>query len=97
MMMNELPLDFTHQPPKGYEYVVTSFKKNILAIWLKHSFPYSYTTETVQTIWGFYSLQKKEYLMPIHAKKPGKSIAFSLTTPYTSMQIQYQGLEVFMK
>ena len=37
LMMNltELPNDFPHEPPEGYSYEATDFKKNVVAIWLR--------------------------------------------------------------
>ena len=94
-MMNQckLPHDFPHQPPKNYSYEVTKHKSNVLAIWLRHHCKYSYTTDDVRTIWGFYNIKKREYIVPINAKKPGKVIDISLTRSYTSMQLNLNPLE----
>jgi len=86
--MLELPHDFPHQPPAGgYWYSVESFKRNIISIWLYHPDRYSYTTDPVRTIWGFYDTKKKVYCAPVNPKKPGDVVDINDTRPYTSMQI----------
>mgnify|MGYP001234124834 CR=1 len=90
--MLELPPDFPHDPPEGYSYEVKSFKSNMDAIWLRHHYNYVYSSDTVRTIWGFYNTKKRQYIAPINAKKPGKVVSLSDTTPYTSMPINHNPL-----
>jgi hypothetical protein len=85
--------EFPHKAPKGYSYEQTQFNTRFIAIWLIHSFPYSYTTKQVKSIWGFYSPKKREYYAPINATKPGTKVEISHTTPYTAMPIHQTPLE----
>jgi len=91
--MPELPYDFPHQPPENYSYEVESHKANILAIWLRHHYPYTYSSDVVRTIWGFFNTRKGEYIAPINSKKPGKVVDINDTTPYTAMQLNLNPLE----
>ena len=101
LMMNlaeplTLPNDFPHQPPKGYSYTVKEHKKNVVSIWLDHHATYSYTTDPVSTIWGFYNTKTKQYHAPINSKKVGAIVPVEKTSPYSAMQIKRIGLEQFM-
>ena len=89
----ELPADFAHNAPKGYSYEVEDFKQNVISIWLLHHTIYSYSSDPVRTIWGFYNTKKREYLAPINSKKCGSKVSITNTSPYTSMQKNYRGLE----
>ena len=91
--MLELPPNFTHEPPENYSYEVESHKANILAIWLRHHYPYTYSSDVVRTIWGFFNTKKGEYLAPVNSKKPGKVVSITDTTPFTSMQLNLNPLE----
>ena len=91
--MLELPPNFTHEPPENYSYEVESHKANILAIWLRHHYPYAYSSDVVRTIWGFFNTKKGEYISPINSKKPGKVVDIKDTTPFTSMQLNLNPLE----
>ena len=91
--MLELPPNFTHEPPENYSYEVESHKANILAIWLRHHYPYAYSSDVVRTIWGFFNTKKGEYLAPVNSKKPGKVVSITDTTPFTSMQLNLNPLE----
>jgi hypothetical protein len=95
--MIELPPTFIHQPPEGYSYEVTEHKRNVVAIWLRDHRKYSYTTDDVRTIWGFYNGKKREYYAPVNAKKAGSVVNISDTRPYTAMKIHYKGLQRFFK
>lgn len=84
---------FPHEAPEGYSYEVREFKRNVLSIWLRHSYPYSYTSDTVYTIWGFYNTKKQCYFSPINATKQGNQVDIENTTPYTAMPINLNPLE----
>lgn len=88
-----IDFDFPHQVPEGYSYEFEEFNTRLVAIWLCHSFPYSYTTEPVRSIWGFYSPKKREYYAPINSSKCGDKVNIQHTTPYTAMQIKLNPLE----
>ena len=90
--MLELPSDFLHQPPDGFEYEVQQFKRNMVSIWLLHPNCYIYTDDVVRTIWGFYDTKKKVYCAPINSKKPGKVVDINDTRSYTAMQLNLNPL-----
>lgn len=85
--LRDLPANFPHQPPANYSYEVESFRSNVVAIWLRHHYNYTYSSDPVRTIWGFYNTKKREYFAPINAKKCGDKVKLSNTTPYTAMPI----------
>ena len=91
--MIELPPDFIHDAPKGYSYTVKEFRKNVVSIWLLHHAKYSYTSDPVHTIWGFYNTKKRCYLSPVNATKQGDQVDISNTRPYTAMQLNLTPLE----
>ena len=93
--MIELPPDFIHEPPAGFRYKVKNFKRNVLSIWLHHPDCYSYTSDPVATIWGFYNTKKCQYYAPRNAKSVGDPVDIKNTRNYTAMQIHYKGLESF--
>ena len=93
--MIELPSDFIHEPPAGFRYKVQDFKRNVLSIWLHHPDCYSYTSDPVATIWGFYNTKKCQYYAPRNAKSVGDPVDINNTRNYTAMQINYKGLESF--
>lgn len=98
LMMNqlELPPDFPHTPPKGYSYEVHPFKRNLIAIWLRnHSF-FSYTSDPVRTIWGFYDGKKRCYYAPINSTKQGNKVDIADTRNYTAMQLNLNPLEAVL-
>jgi hypothetical protein len=86
-------LEFPHRAPDGYSYEFEQFNTRLISIWLVHSFPYSYTTKTVRTIWGFFNPKKNEYYAPINSSKVGEKVNISQTRNYTSMQIKQTPLE----
>ncbi len=90
--MIELPSDFPHKPPKGYEYKVRQHKRNLLSIWLRHPDVYSYTSDPVFTIWGFYDRKKKCYFAPINSTKCGDKVDISKTRSYSAMQLNLNPL-----
>lgn len=92
-MIESTIFKFHHTPPKGYSYEFEKFNSSLIAIWLHHSYPYSYTTKLVKSIWGFYSPQKREYYAPINSSKCGSKVDIRNTTPYTAMQVNLTPLE----
>tara|TARA_B100000405_G_scaffold227618_1_gene162449 strand:+ start:30 stop:353 length:324 start_codon:yes stop_codon:yes gene_type:complete len=101
-MMNlvEMPHDFPHQPPKGYSYEATDFKKNVVAIWLRHHRKYIYASNDVRTIWGFVKTKRgrkgsitKTYHAPINSNKVGNEVDIKSTRNYTAMQLNLNPLE----
>lgn len=85
---------FKHQPPKGYSYEVTEFKRNVFAIWLRHHFSYDYNNgKPVRTIWGFYDYKKCQFHSPVNSSTLGKVVNFKETRNYTSMPILQTPLE----
>ena len=90
--MIELPCDFPHKAPKGYSYEVYSFKRNMVSIWLRHHYDYSYSSDVVRTIWGFYDNKKGCYYAPINSSKCGDQVDVNNTTPYSAMQLNLNPL-----
>jgi hypothetical protein len=88
----ELPPDFIHEEPKGYSYYVREFKRNVVSIWLLHHATYSYSSDPVSTIWGFYNTKKRCYLSPINSTKCGTQVDICNTTPYTAMSLKLNPL-----
>jgi len=88
----ELPCDFPHKPPKGYSYEVYSFKRNMVSIWLRHHYDYSYSSDVVRTIWGFYDNKKGCYYAPINSSKCGDKVEVANTRPYTAMPLNLNPL-----
>lgn len=83
-----LPCDFSHQPKEGFSYQVRQHQRNLLSIWLCHPDQYTYTSNPVSTIWGFYNTKTKQYHAPINHKKHGKVISYNQTTAFTAMPLQ---------
>ncbi len=94
-MIESTTFDFYHEPPEGYSYEFQNFNTRFISIWLIHSFPYSYTTKQVKTIWGFYNFKKKEYYAPINSTKVGEKVDIANTRNYTAMPIKLSPLEKF--
>jgi hypothetical protein len=92
-MIESTTFDFPHTAPESYSYEFEEFNTRLVAIWLLHSFPYSYTTKSVKSIWGFYNFKKKEYYAPINATKCGDKVDIKNTTAYTAMQLNLTPLE----
>ena len=88
-----IDFQFPHDPPEGYSYEFTSFKRNVIAIWLRNHAVFSYTSEPVRTIWGFYDSKKRKYYSPVNHKKIGKEVQLSDTRPYTAMPLNLNPLE----
>lgn len=89
--------DFPHVCPEGYTYEFLDHNKTMISIWLLHSYPYTYTSEPVKTIWGFYSRKKNEYYAPITSTKPGDVVKIENTRNFTAMQINQTPLEAAFK
>ena len=97
-MKEQTPTDFVlslipHQAPKGYEYKASSFKSNIIAIWLlcHRKFIYNGGAPT-ETIYAFYNTKTKRFHSPINSKTVGDVVDISTTTPYTSMPLNLNPL-----
>ena len=90
--MIELPPDFPHVAPEGYSYEAREHKRNIISIWLRHSYDYSYTSDTVYTIWGFYNNKKRVYQAPINSTKCGDTVDLKDTSPYSAMKVNHNPL-----
>lgn len=85
--------DFPHTAPEGYSYEFKEFNNRLVAIWLYHFYPFSYTTKSVKSIWGFYSPKKREYYSPINSTKCGNKVNIKDTNPYTAMKLNITPLE----
>jgi hypothetical protein len=94
-MIESTTFDFPHIAPESYSYEFEEFNSRFISIWLIHSFPYSYTTKRVKSIWGFYSPKKKEYYAPINSSKVGERVDIKNTRNYTAMPIKLSPLEQF--
>ena len=90
----ELPPDFIHEAPKGYSYRVESYRRNLVSIWIANHYQFSYTSEQVKSIWGFYNTKTREYFAPINSKTIGDTVDINSTTPYSAMQLNRKGLEL---
>ena len=88
-----LPDGFPHKAPAGYNYEVRNFKRNVVSIWLQHHASFSYTSDPVYTIWGFYDTKKECYIAPINHKRPGKVVDINDTRDFTAMQLNLNPLE----
>ena len=90
---HELPQDFHHQAPEGYEYRVVRKNASLLSIFTvyKRGFTYNSNSESV-CIWGFYNTKKRCYYAPINSTKQGHQVDIKDTTPYTAMQLNLNPL-----
>lgn len=87
---------FKHKAPSGTFYRVEEFKRNIFSIWICYERKFDYNNgKDVSCIWGFYSIKKCQFYSPVNSSIIGKEVDISNTTPWTSMQIKYQGIEKF--
>lgn len=83
--------------PKGYHYEAVEHKQNVVSIWLCGGQPYLYKMgETARTIHSFYNIKKKTWYAPINSKKAGKEVSVDKIRPYTSMQLNYNPLEMLL-
>ncbi len=91
-------IEFTHKTPKGYSYEFEQFKRNVVAIWIRNHSEFSYNGGApIKSIWGFYNSKTREYHAPVNPKKVGDVVDFNSTTPYSAMQLNLKGLEVFFQ
>lgn len=89
-------MEFPYKAPEGYYYEFEEFKRNVQAIWLRHTCIYDYNLgKSVRTIWGFYNSKTKSYFAPINSKSVGKLVDINNTTPYTAMPLNYTGVEKY--
>jgi hypothetical protein len=96
MINLEFPPSFIHESPEGYSYSFESFNAKYDAIWILNHGQFSYRDTPPKSIWGFYSSKKGKYYAPINSKKVGKEVSIENTTPYTSMQKNYNPLEAVL-
>tara|TARA_R100001460_G_C3537444_1_gene174144 strand:+ start:720 stop:1004 length:285 start_codon:yes stop_codon:yes gene_type:complete len=87
-----LPDGFPHKPPEGYSYEVKEHKRNMVSIWLRNHASFSYTSDPVRTIWGFYNTKKGCYHAPINSTKHGNQVDIKDTRDYTAMQLNLNPL-----
>ena len=87
-----LPDGFPHKPPQGYSYEVKEHKRNRVSIWLRNHTTFSYTSDPVRTIWGFYNTKKGCYHAPINSTKHGDQVDINDTRDYTAMQLNLNPL-----
>lgn len=80
-------IEFPHVPPKGYSYQFEAFKRGVIRVWIHNHAEFSYTSEQVKSVWGFYKTKTKEYHAPVNANKVGDVVDINDTTPYSAMQI----------
>ena len=92
-VLEGLPDDFPHQPPKGYYYRTLQFKRHVISIWTvhQHGFTYNGHGESV-CIWGFYDTKTNTYYAPITSSKQGDQVDVNNTTPYSAMQLNLNPL-----
>ena len=87
---------FKHKAPQGYSYEVEEFKRNVFSVWLRCHRQFDYNNgKPIRTIWGWYDYKKCKFFSPVNSTTVGKEVKFSDTRPWTSMTINYQGLEAF--
>jgi hypothetical protein len=88
-----LPQTFKHQPPEGYSYEQSEFKRNVIAIWILHQRRFDYNNGApVRCIWGFYNTKTKSYHSPVNSSTVGSVVSIEQTTPYSAMQLHLNPL-----
>ena len=80
-------IEFPHVPPQGYSYEFDTPKRGVVRIWCVNHREFSYTSEKVRSVWGFYKPKTKQYHAPINSTKVGDPVDVDKTTPYTAMPI----------
>ena len=76
-------------------YESVQFKRNVIAIWIHYKRRFDYNNgDAVRCIWGFYDTKTKSYHAPINSSKIGDKVDVKNTTPYTSMQLNLNPLEL---
>ena len=86
-------IEFTHKAPDGYSYEFKEHKRGVIAIWLRNHATFSYTSDPVRTIWGFFDGKKGYYYAPINATKHGDKVDIADTRDFTAMQLNLNPLE----
>jgi len=88
--------EFPHKAPKDYSYEFEEFKRGVVSIWLRCHRKFDYNNgATTRTIWGFWKEKTNEYFAPINSKTIGSCVRIEDTRAWTSMKINYQGVEQF--
>ena len=91
---HELPKDFPHTAPEGYEYRVIRKNATVDAIWTVSHLGFVYNDgNAVHCIWGFYNRKTGTYYAPINSTKQGDLVDIKSTTPYSAMQLNLNPLE----
>lgn len=80
-------IEFPHVPPQGYSYDFDTPSRGIVRIWCVNHREFSYTSEQVRSVWGFYNTKTKKYHAPKNSKQVGDVVDIDNTTPYSAMQI----------
>ena len=94
-MTAELP-PLPYSAPEGYYYECEEFKRNVVSIWLCNTRKFVYNGGApTRTIHSFYNTKTREYFAPINSKTVGARVDINKTRNYTSMKINYQGVEKF--
>lgn len=89
---------FTHKPPEGLYYEVDQFKRDTFRIWICYSNKFVYAEgKDVKCIWGFWKSKTNEFFSPLNSSTVGKRVNFNDTTSWSSMQVNYSGVEKFFK
>jgi hypothetical protein len=87
-------IEFPHKAPNGYSYEFESFKRNLIAIWIRNSTTFDYNLgKSVRSIWGFYDSKKRVYHSPINSSTVGNVVGIKDTTPYSAMTLKQTPLE----
>lgn len=87
---------FKHKAPPGTHYEVEEFKRNIFSIWVCYDRSFDYNLgKRVKCIWGFWDYKKCRFYSPVNSSTVGKEVDFDDTRPWTSMKINYTGVEAF--
>ena len=94
-MTVEVP-SLPYSAPEGYYYEAEEFKRNVISIWLCNTRKFDYNNGApTRTIHSFYNTKTGEYFAPINSKTIGAFVRIEDTRPWTSMKINYQGVEQF--
>jgi len=80
-------IEFPHVPPQGYSYEFDTPSRGVVRVWIVNHYQFSYTSEQVRSVWGFYKPKTKQYHAPINSKQVGSVVDIDKTTPYSAMQI----------
>jgi len=103
-VIDELPFDFPHKPPKEYRYKVVRKNTTTVAIWTVCNPGFVYNGgNDIHCIWGFCKTKttakrgtQNTYYAPINSNKIGKEVSINDTTPYTAMQLNLNPLEAVL-